>query len=66
MKKAPKFNVGDLVQLKSGGPVMVVEAVSSATYHSEESYKCQWFSGKKLEYGHFSLDTLILAPKEDK
>ncbi|KAA0238970.1 MAG: DUF2158 domain-containing protein [Armatimonadetes bacterium] len=58
-----KFKVGDLVQLLSGGPTMVVESIYT------NSCACQWFSGKKLEKGHFDLRTLIPAPpagsKED-
>lgn len=46
--------VGDLVQLKSGGPVMTVKTVSSP----EGSYTCQWFAGKKLEFGHFPGESL--------
>lgn len=55
-----KFTTGDLVQLKSGGPVMTVE---------EESYDktgvwCQWFSGKKLERGQFPYGS-VQVPKDD-
>jgi uncharacterized protein YodC (DUF2158 family) len=56
-----KFKIGDLVQLKSGGPTMIVK---------EEVYggdlKCQWFSGKKLEEGDFHPDTLEHAKAEEK
>ena len=42
---------------------MVVESIYT------NSCACQWFSGKKLEKGHFDLRTLIPAPpagsKED-
>jgi uncharacterized protein YodC (DUF2158 family) len=53
-----KFNKGDLVVLKSGGPTMTVK---DGDGHSE--VQCQWFSGKKLEQGWFSVESLE-APKE--
>lgn len=49
------FKVGDIVQLKSGGPEMTVKAVPPP--HSE-LYTCQWFAGKKLESGTFPSDSL--------
>jgi uncharacterized protein YodC (DUF2158 family) len=48
MAKGTKFQVGDIVRLKSGGPEMTVER---ALVGSE--YRCQWFAGKKLESGDF-------------
>ncbi|MBB4515850.1 YodC family protein [Paraburkholderia fungorum] len=52
---AQTFKVGDIVQLKSGGPEMTVNSVPTGggTY-----YQCQWFAGKKLESGHFPSDSL--------
>ncbi|HEX5752301.1 MAG TPA: DUF2158 domain-containing protein [Archangium sp.] len=44
-----RFQVGDVVKLKSGGPEMTVEA----SLEEYESYRCQWFAGKKLESGVF-------------
>lgn len=55
-----KFNSGDIVQLKSGGPEMTVK--SYAVHH--EAFECQWFAGKKLEKGYFVEESLIkVAPK---
>ncbi len=34
--------------MKSGGPVMTVEKA-----FEDDSYRCQWFAGKKLETGIF-------------
>ena len=45
-EKVPRpFKTGDLVQLKSGGPLMTVEAVRSDTSGVERVW-CIWFSAK--------------------
>lgn len=59
-----KFNVGDIVVLKSGGPDMTVEEWEVYSGESGE-YRCQWFGGRKLEHGSFPPDSLELAPKDD-
>ena len=38
------FQPGDLVVLKSGGPVMTVEEV----LFGDTKVRCQWFAGKKM------------------
>lgn len=58
-----KFNVGDIVYLVSGGPGMSVsEQVkvfqSGQGWFFDGDYKCQWFSGKKLEHGTFPEESL--------
>ncbi|MGC2970456.1 YodC family protein [Paraburkholderia aspalathi] len=50
-----KFKIGDIVQLKSGGPEMTVQSIPSST---SSSYRCQWFAGKKLESGPFPEESL--------
>jgi len=69
-KPRAKFQPGDLVELKSGGPQMTVKAVrisSVADYLEDEEqqphYKCQWFAGKKLELGDFGEASLKAAGK---
>lgn len=52
----PKYKVGDIVQLKSGGPNMTIQNVPAGGI----SYGCQWFSGKKLEHGVFPEDSLVV------
>ena len=47
---AAKFKAGDLVELKSGGPVMTVEDDSSM----DKSYKCSWFAGDKHQSNWFA------------
>lgn len=58
---APGYKVGDTVKLKSGGPVMTVNAVprEHARY-----YACHWFAGKKLDHGHFQFEELLAASPE--
>lgn len=50
-----KFNVGDTVQLKSGGPAMTVEEVPP---DGREKYACIWFKGASKERGVFVEETL--------
>jgi len=52
---AEAFKVGDLVQLKSGGPAMTVEAVLLGG-----ALRCQWFSPRsKLNKGVFEPNLLV-------
>jgi len=54
-----KFKVGATVTLNTGGsPVMSVNQVPDRL---NGHYHCQWFAGKKLEYGLFREDQLIAA-----
>ena len=46
----PKFSEGDLVQLKSGGPAMVVRELPS---YMSGDYRCSWFRGAVQESGDF-------------
>jgi uncharacterized protein YodC (DUF2158 family) len=56
---AKTLAVGDIVQLKSGGPNMTV-AVLTGT-----SVRCKWFAGAKLEDGHFDME-MLQAPEPKK
>lgn len=47
-----RFQVGEVVKLKSGGPEMTVEESLEESF-GDASYRCQWFAGKKLESGVF-------------
>jgi uncharacterized protein YodC (DUF2158 family) len=63
MREDSKFKTGDLVQLKSGGPVMTVAELDNLS--SGKSYWCHWFAGKKLEKGKVPEKSLIV-PADDK
>lgn len=54
---AEKFNKGDIVSLKSGGPKMTIVQESDIGDHKE--VKCKWFSGNKLQDGWFCLEALV-------
>jgi uncharacterized protein YodC (DUF2158 family) len=61
---ANKFHVGDIVQLKSGGPAMTIE---KETEGNSSGYWCEWFRGASKERAHFTEDTLkiYVAPNND-
>ncbi len=62
MKKTNKFNVGDIVKLKSGGPDMTVRSIYADAHDKfDGNYCCQWFAGKKLDKGIFPEESLIDA-----
>jgi uncharacterized protein YodC (DUF2158 family) len=53
------FIIGDIVQLKSGGPKMTIEALSTTVF-------CQWFNEKnELCDGHFQENTLKKVKEEN-
>ncbi len=54
---AEKFKVGDIVQLKSGGPKMTVTAVLEKVVHTA------WFAGSKNEKAAFPFDAV--APYQE-
>ncbi|HCD1613127.1 TPA: DUF2158 domain-containing protein [Serratia marcescens] len=65
-QRKPVYKIGDQVVIKSGGPTMTVEKpVYNVDRAFVGTYKCQWFAGKKLDFGTFpeaSLDPYIPKP----
>jgi uncharacterized protein YodC (DUF2158 family) len=55
------FKPGDLVRLRSGGPVMTLQQVS----YDGESVYCQWFVNGKLHTGQFPPSSLKRASEDD-
>ena len=54
---ATTFKVGDVVELKSGGPAMTVTVVTTGGPLGD-LINTTWFSGAKKETGHFPPDSL--------
>ena len=52
-----KFEINDIVKLKSGGPPMTVNSVS---FHTDKriDYSCTWFPDSKNNMAHFPEATL--------
>jgi uncharacterized protein YodC (DUF2158 family) len=51
--KMPLFKVGDVVQLKSGGPKMTVKRLE------EDKAYCEWLEGTEIQGTNFALTQLI-------
>ena len=49
-----EIKVGDVVELKSGGPDMTVILITA----KDLNVKCAWFDGNELKYADFSEDSL--------
>ncbi|WP_369920369.1 YodC family protein [Marinomonas polaris] len=62
-----KYNIGDIVKIKSGGPDMTINKVSInvSTEEFTGNYHCQWFAGKKLDTGIFPEDSLVPVTEEE-
>ncbi|WP_027177117.1 YodC family protein [Desulfovibrio aminophilus] len=60
-----KYKVGDIVQLRSGGPEMTVKEIPDNDLFSNY-YICQWFAGKKLASGNFQEESLEPVNLESK
>lgn len=60
---AKKFKVGQIVQLRSGGPEMTVSEID--LYGKESFVECQWFGGRKLEKGRFPVESLVEPSPDD-
>ena len=56
-----KFDVADIVQLRSGGPKMSVQNPSVF----DGLVEACWFAGAKLEKGKFKPESLRKLPEED-
>jgi uncharacterized protein YodC (DUF2158 family) len=58
-----EFEVGDVVQLKSGGPKMTIENIGKYGMGStKDEAKCVWFDGTKRNEALFELAALRIAP----
>jgi len=59
---------GDLVVLKSGGPVMTVDTVNTDVFDDDKvtGVLCAWFVGTKLERARFDPGALVPVPLPDE
>jgi uncharacterized protein YodC (DUF2158 family) len=57
---------GDLVVLKSGGPVMTVDTINTDIFDDDKvtGVLCAWFVGNKLERARFDCNAIAPAPQE--
>ncbi len=53
------YKIGDIVQLKSGGPKMTVDTIPKLPTHNH--YGCTWFAGAKKEQSSFHVDVIETA-----
>ena len=53
-----EFNAGDVVRLKSGGPLMTVEKTGTTAMLGEEAVWCVWFD-KTKKYNATILPTAL-------
>lgn len=56
-----QFKVGDLVMLKSGGPVMTISDIGTYGYDVHVSANCSWFSADEPKEMIFRLEMLKYA-----
>ena len=58
---------GDLVVLKSGGPVMTVDTVNTDIFDDDKitGILCAWFVGNKLERARFEYNAIGPAPPQE-
>lgn len=52
-----EYKIGDIVQLKSGGPKMTISSLRD----SANDYFCIWFKGANKESGYFKDEILKKA-----
>jgi uncharacterized protein YodC (DUF2158 family) len=55
------LTIGDVVQLKSGGPQMTICTIDEVN----NTYKCCWFNGRKVEKSEFPLDALNIKEETE-
>ena len=65
IEKHEGFTVGDLVGLKSGGPVMTLANIDIAA-NGTPFFHCEWFAGKKSERHRFTMATLKHYEEDSK
>lgn len=55
------FNKGDVVQLKSGGPLMTIDEIADYNDDGQVVALCIWFENNQRQSATFGLHTLTSA-----
>ena len=55
-----ELKIGDVVELKSGGPKMTIQGIDDML-----GVHCNWFKDEKRESSNFNLNTLQIVAQED-
>jgi uncharacterized protein YodC (DUF2158 family) len=58
-----QFKAGDVVQLKSGGPVMTVNKTGNKSMGGPFTVWCSWFEGEKKMNDDFPPESLKLSDR---
>jgi uncharacterized protein YodC (DUF2158 family) len=61
-----EFKKGDVVKLKSGGPLMTIDDIGDYSpfgVNGTDQAKCIWFEKTKMIEGIFALETLEVVNK---
>ncbi len=53
-----ELKIGDVVQLKSGGPQMTIDTIGETMYEDYQSAWCTWFDKNTEQKGTFPLTSL--------
>lgn len=65
-KLEEKFKIGDIVQLKSGGPEMTVSSLMKSSFGYNGKVKCDWFDkDNKTNRAIFHQDQLEITTVYD-
>ena len=59
-----RFDVGDVVVLKTKSPDMTVTRIHTNIVGDATSYSCSWFAGSTLKQGTFPEEALDKKPEE--
>jgi uncharacterized protein YodC (DUF2158 family) len=65
------LNKGDVVRVKSGGPLMVSEKAGEVNHYEygrgerdeDQLVKCYWHDGERLKFAEFPLFTIMKVDK---
>ncbi|MEB3304956.1 MAG: DUF2158 domain-containing protein [Cyanobacteriota bacterium] len=57
---SPAFKIGDVVQLKSGGPMMTITSMEEGN----DIVHALWFDGTKKETGSFPIGAIQYGPEQ--